>query len=204
MLSVSNLQCVRGERILFQNISFHLEKGRLLYIEGANGSGKTTLLRTVCGLFQSNQGQVRWNNQDIQSLAEDYLGQVLYIGHLAGIKEDLTAVENLQFSASLTGNMVSRDQVVAALTALDIARCADLTTRILSQGQKRRVALARLWLEDNPLWVLDEPFTALDVSTIQLITGQIETFVNNGGIVIFTSHQLPNFDPRIMQHIRLD
>ncbi len=208
VLAVNNLQCVRGERTLFKNLTFKLESGQLLYVQGDNGSGKTTLLRTLSGLSHAHVGDVSWNNQNIQIMAEDYTGQVLYIGHLAGIKDDLTAVENLQFAATLAGNNVSREQAIAALTQVNIARCADLPTRVLSQGQKRRVALARLWLQDNPLWIplwiLDEPFTALDALAIQGLTKHIEAFVGTGGTVVFTSHQEPIFDKKIMQQISLN
>ena len=172
-------------------------------MQGDNGSGKTTLLRTISGLSHVQVGQIHWNNQNIQTLAEDYTVQTLYIGHLAGIKDDLTAVENLQFSVSLAGNDVSREQAIAALTQVNIARCADLPTRVLSQGQKRRVALARLWLQESALWILDEPFTALDTAAIQTLTAHIETFVSNGGMVVFTSHQEPTFNAKIMQRLML-
>jgi heme exporter protein A len=203
-LSVANLQCIRGERVLFKDISFNLMCGNLLYIEGANGSGKTTLLRTLCGLSQPHAGSVRWNNSETKSLAEEYASQVLYIGHLAGIKEDLTPIENLQFVASLVGSNVARDEAMAALTKLNIARCADLPSRVLSQGQKRRVALARLWLQTCPLWILDEPFTALDSAAIDTLTKHIADFISKGGIAIFTSHQKPAFNANTMQRLRLD
>jgi heme exporter protein A len=204
VLTAENLQCVRGERTLFANLSFNINRGKILFIQGANGSGKTTLLRTLSGLSQPQEGSVTWNSQNIQSLAEDYAGQVLYIGHLLGIKEDLTVVENLQFSATLAGVDVSREQALYGLTQMDITRCADLPTRVLSQGQKRRVALTRLWLQKNPIWILDEPFSALDIATIRKLTSQIETFAHVGGIVIFTSHQEPAFDSKVIQHLRLD
>jgi len=204
VLSAENLQCVRGERELFTNLSFSVNSGKILYVQGANGSGKTTLLRTLSGLSQAQSGKVSWNAQKIQSLAEDYSGQVLYIGHLPGIKEDLTAIENLQFAATLTGVHVSREQAILALAQVDIARCADLPTRVLSQGQKRRVALARLWLQKNPIWILDEPFTALDAAAINTLTAHIEAFVVAGGIVVFTSHQEPTFDSKIMLRLQLD
>jgi len=204
ILSVSGLQCVRGERVLFKDISFNLVRGNLLYVEGANGSGKTTLLRTLCGLSLPDAGSVRWNDSEIKSLAEDYSSQVLCIGHLAGIKEDLTPIENLQFVASLVGSNVTRDEAMAALTKLNIARCADLPTRVLSQGQKRRVALARLWLQTCPLWVLDEPFTALDSAAIDTLTTHIADFISKGGIAIFTSHQEPAFSANNMRRLRLD
>jgi len=204
MLTVEKLQCTRGERTLFKDISFKLENSQLLYVQGANGTGKTTLLRTLCGLIHPHAGSVRWNSQDIRTLVEDYSCQVLYIGHLIGIKEDLTAVENLQFAATLSGIDISREQAIEALMQVDIARCADLPTRVISQGQKRRVTLARLWLQKNPLWVLDEPFTALDDAAIKVVTKHIEAFINTGGMVVFTSHQAPAFNSNIMQHLNLD
>ena len=203
-LSVRDLQCVRGERLLFDNLSFTLESGKLLFVQGANGSGKTTLLRALCGLTYTTEGTISWNHQAIKSLAEDYSAEVLYIGHLGGIKEELTPAENLQFSVSLSGNVVSRARCVEALDRLGVAKCADLPTRVLSQGQKRRVALARLWLQDNPLWILDEPFTALDATTVEQLTRHIENFVNQGGMVVFTSHQEPNFPVAITQSLKLD
>ncbi|MFT6395037.1 MAG: heme exporter protein A, partial [Methylophilaceae bacterium] len=131
-LCVSNLACIRGERILFKNLSFELNSGKILFVQGENGSGKTTLLRTLCGLSMPTVGDVLWNQQHIKTLAEDYFGQVLYIGHLAGIKDDLSAVENIQFSLAMSGNTVNRLQVIAALDSLGVARCADLPTRVLS------------------------------------------------------------------------
>ena len=202
-LSVERLKCVRGERVLFEEQNFSIKSGKLLYVQGDNGTGKTTLLRTICGLFQPQDGKVFWNRLEIKSLAEDYLGQVLYIGHLTGIKEELTAVENLQFSAALSGLNVSREQVENALNHLGIERCADLPTRVLSQGQKKRVALARLWLQQSAIWILDEPFTALDISAIDVLTKRIESYVKAGGIVVMTSHQTPGFDSAIVQHLRL-
>jgi heme exporter protein A len=203
-LSADRLQCVRGERMLFKDISFNLASGSLLYIEGVNGSGKTTLLRAISGLSLPHAGIVRWNDAEIKSLAEDYVSQALYIGHLTGIKEELTPIENLQFLTTLIGSNVSSEDAMAALDKLNIARCADLPTRVLSQGQKRRVALARLWLAKSPLWILDEPFTALDTAAIQVLTNHIEEFTHNGGIVVLTSHQEPVLNKSTMQRLRLD
>jgi len=206
-LSVDQVGCQRGERILFKNLSFELQSGKLLYVQGENGSGKTTLLRTLCGLSLPVVGTIDWNGEAIKALAEDYYGQTLYIGHLAGIKEDLTAIENIQFSVTLSGYSVDRTEALAALNSLGVVRCADLPTRVLSQGQKRRIALAQLWLQDNPLrmplWILDEPFTALDVSMVDKLTQHIEQYVKSGGIVVFTSHQTPEFDPALMQYLQL-
>lgn len=206
-LHVNNLACVRGERVLFKNLSFQLSSGKLLYIQGENGSGKTTLLRTLSGLSLPAAGNVSWNNQDIKLLAEDYYGKVLYIGHLASIKDDLTTVENIQFSLSLSGFSANQSQTIGALETLGIGRCANLPARVLSQGQKRRIALAQLWLQDapndTPLWILDEPFTALDINMVHILTEHIEKYVNNGGMVIFTSHQLPSFNVNLIDHLQL-
>ena len=206
-LSVNQLGCIRGDRVLFKNLSFQLASGKILYVQGENGSGKTTLLRTLCGLSSPAVGDIQWNEQSIKSLAEDYHGQVLYIGHHAGIKDDLTAVENILFSLTLAGYVTDRSQAIAALEALGIARCADLPTRVLSQGQKRRIALAQLWLQDvpeqTPMWILDEPFTALDRNMIKNLTQHIEKYVNNGGAVVFTSHQTPDFNADLVQSLTL-
>lgn len=188
-LSADNLVGVRGDRLLFEKLNFNLSNGTVLFLQGANGSGKTTLLRTICGLSKPYGGNVNWCGENINSLAEDYSKHVLYIGHLAGIKEDLTALENLQFSLTLSGADISKRNATEVLKMLGLANGLNLPTRMLSQGQKRRVALARLWLQDLPLWILDEPFTALDASATSLLKQKIEAFANDGGIVVMTTHQ---------------
>jgi heme exporter protein A len=188
-LSANNLALVRGERILFEKLSFELKNGTVLYLQGANGTGKTTLLRAICGLSQPHAGTVTWGGTDIKNLAEEYSKNVLYIGHLPGIKEDLTALENLQFSLVLQGAEVAKNQAADVLKLLGLAKGLNLPTRMLSQGQKRRVVLARLWLQHLPLWILDEPFTALDAAATDLLKQKIESFANAGGMVVMTSHQ---------------
>ena len=203
-LVVTNLAVVRGERMLFKQLDFSLNNGAVLYLQGENGAGKTTLLRTLCGLTQPYTGGVSWCGEDIKGMAEEYSKNILYIGHLPGIKEDLTALENLQFSLALLGSTVDKPEVVEVLKALGLAKALHLPTRMLSQGQKRRVLLARLWLQDLPLWILDEPFTALDVAAIDLMKQKIESFANTGGIVVMTSHQDFTLNvPHFMQ-IKLD
>ena len=188
-LTADKLAGVRGDRLLFENLNFNLSNGSVLFLQGANGSGKTTLLRTICGLSKPYEGHINWCGENINSLAEEYSKHVLYIGHLAGIKEDLTALENLQFSLTLSGADISADNATEVLKMLGLAKGLNLPTRMLSQGQKRRVALARLWLQDLPLWILDEPFTALDASAVSLLKQKIEAFANDGGIVVMTTHQ---------------
>jgi heme exporter protein A len=203
-LTADNLVGVRGERLLFEKLSFKLNNGNVLYLQGANGSGKTTLLRMICGLSKPYEGNINWCGENINALAEEYSKHVLYIGHLPGIKEDLTALENLQFSLSLSGVDVSVDKAAEALKLLGLAKGLNLPTRMLSQGQKRRVALARLWLQDLPLWILDEPFTALDANATQLLKQKIEAFAHDGGMVVMTTHQEVTLNVPKLEQLRLD
>lgn len=204
LLAVTNLAVVRGERMLFDKLNFELKNGSVIYLQGANGSGKTTLLRTVCGLSQPYAGSIDWNGESIASLAEEYSKNVLYIGHLPGIKEDLTALENLQFSLALQGTVVTNSQAIEVLSMLGLAKGLHLPTRMLSQGQKRRVVLARLWLQQLPLWILDEPFTALDAAATDLLKQKIEHFANAGGMVIMTSHQDFSLNVPDFMQLKLD
>ena len=188
-LTADNLVGVRGDRLLFEQLNFNLSNGAVLYLQGENGSGKTTLLRTICGLSKPYEGAINWCGENINALAEEYSKNILYIGHLPGIKEDLTALENLQFSLAISGVNIAADKASEVLKMLGLAKGLNLPTRMLSQGQKRRVALARLWLQDLPLWILDEPFTALDVNATNLLKQKIEAYANDGGIVVMTTHQ---------------
>jgi heme exporter protein A len=202
-LTADNLVGVRGNRLLFEQLNFNLSNGTVLYLQGENGSGKTTLLRTICGLSKPYEGNINWCGENINALAEEYSKHVLYIGHLAGIKEDLTALENLQFSLTLSGANISTDKAAETLKMLGLAKGLNLPTRMLSQGQKRRVALARLWLQELPLWILDEPFTALDASATSLLKQKIEAFANDGGIVVMTTHQEVTLNVPKFEQLRL-
>ena len=189
MLAVDRVECVRGERTLFAALSFTLGAGQLLRVAGANGSGKTSLLRILCGLLRPAEGEVRWNEQPINSLREEYHRNLAYIGHLNGLKDELTPLENLDIAATLAGASAQREARLAALDAFGVAHCADLAVRNLSQGQRRRVALARLILSRGvPLWILDEPFTALDAAAVAHLERLIAAYVAGGGIVVFTTH----------------
>jgi len=189
MLAVAKLECRRGDRLLFSGLDFQIDAGTLLHVRGRNGSGKTTLLRTLCGLFTQDAGEVHWKGESIRALAEDFRRELLYLGHLNGIKGDLTGVENLRLAATLDGNPVERDALWAALGRIGLLGFEDLPTRMLSQGQKKRVALARLILSRAPLWVLDEPFTALDLAAVDLLQGLIADHVAAGGLAVLTTHQ---------------
>ena len=189
MLEIVDLACMRGDRLLFSDLNFSLEPGSLLYIKGHNGSGKTTLLRTICGLFLPEEGEIRWNGENARSLREDYCKEVVYLGHHNGIKYDLTGYENLRISATLDGDDVDEDKIISALAKMGLAGFEELPTQMLSQGQKRRVALARLLINNSKLWILDEPFTALDVAAVDLLQSVIAEHVANEGMVILTTHQ---------------
>ena len=203
-LIADNLVGVRGDRLLYKQLSFSLSNGTVFYLQGENGSGKTTLLRTICGLSKPYSGAIHWCGENIHSLAEEYSKHILYIGHLAGIKEDLTALENLQFSLALSGADICADNAAEVLNMLGLAKGLNLPTRMLSQGQKRRVALARLWLQNLPLWILDEPFTALDTHATALLKQKIEAFANDGGIVVMTTHQEVALNVPKFEQLRLD
>jgi heme exporter protein A len=204
MLSAQSLACVRGDRVLFKNVSFTLSSGGLLHVLGENGSGKSSLLRLLCGLLMPEAGSVQWGSEQVKLSSESYLSNLLYIGHLNGLKDDLTAIENLQISARLAGAEVNMQSALHALRAIGVERCANLPVRVLSQGQKRRVALARLWLTDCPLWVLDEPFAALDTLSIDVLANHLSMHINHGGMVIITTHQDVAISATATQTLRLD
>ncbi len=189
MFEAQNLSCTRGDRELFTDLNFKLEPGTLLYVEGPNGSGKTTLLRAVCGLFLPTDGNILWQGENTRSLAEDFRKDVIYLGHHNGIKLDLSGLENLHIASVLDGDNVSEEQLWDALEQMGLAGFEDLPARSLSQGQKRRVALARLLINSARLWVLDEPFPALDVAAVERLQVIIAGHVTNGGIVMLTTHQ---------------
>ncbi len=204
MLDVLQLSCRRGERLLFDDLSFQLDTGTLLHVRGCNGSGKTTLLRALCGLLRTDQGEIRWRGQTLQSLAEDYYQDVLYFGHLNGLKGDLTAVENLRVAARLAGYRCGTGAIDQALARIGLGGYGDLPCRMLSQGQKKRVALARLLLTNAPLWILDEPFTALDVDAVAWLQDHLTAHVSAGGLVVLTTHQEVALTSGQIQRVDLD
>ena len=189
MLEVSNLTCVRGERQLFAGVGFRLEKGQLLYLRGANGAGKTSLLRILCGLSPSEAGQILWDGVSTRELGEAYRRDLFYLGHHNALQEALTVSENLAFYAALAGAIPNEADTAQALARLGLRGCQSRLVRHLSQGQKRRVALSRLMLNRARLWVLDEPFVALDQAAIELLAGLLAAHLDKGGLAVFTSHQ---------------
>jgi heme exporter protein A len=205
MLEVVGLGCLRGERRLFGGVSFKLKPGGLIWIQGGNGSGKTTLLRTLCGLTQAMAGSVRWRDETIQVLGEDYRRELTYIGHANGLKEDLSALENLRIAAQLAGQPVSREAGVEALQGSGLAGREHLPVKFLSQGQRRRAALARLRLaHPRTLWLLDEPFNALDIRAVADMRHIMESHLARGGMIALTTHQEVAIEAADTQTLRLD
>jgi heme exporter protein A len=191
VLQAKELECERGGRPLFRSLSFTLEGGEVLRVAGANGSGKTSLLRILCGLLQPVQGEVLWKGSPIRSLKEDYSRELVYLGHAPAVKDDLTAAENLSIACRLAGHPQPDEAVIGALAQLGLAGVGQ-QVRKMSQGQRRRAALARLALSASvPLWLLDEPFSALDSSGVDILREILEKHLARGGAVAFTTHQDP-------------
>jgi heme exporter protein A len=189
MLEVKNLACSRGNKPLFENVSFSLKPGQALHLEGDNGVGKTSLLRIVCGLSPADAGAVFWQGQSVQTDPSAYRAALFYLGHNLSLKEELSALENLQADAAVAGRTLTQAQALTALARMGLRGREHLPLRVMSQGQKRRTALARLLASQAPLWVLDEPFVALDAKAVDGLRRVLADHVGQGGMVMFTSHQ---------------
>ncbi|MDK2742233.1 MAG: cytochrome c biogenesis heme-transporting ATPase CcmA [Nitrospira sp.] len=204
MLQAVALGCSRGSRRLFSDLNVKVEPGTLLAVVGENGSGKTSLLRIFSSLLPPEQGSILWEGQDIHQLKELYAGQLTYIGHLNGIKDDLTPLENLTSSMSLAGEPCSGAKAQEALESIGLKRqIHSLPSKVLSQGQKRRVALARLWLSTRPLWLLDEPFTSLDTAATSVVTQRLHAHLQRGGLAVVVTHQEVALPAETVQRLRL-
>ncbi len=201
MLDVTNLACVRGDRPLFNHLSFALKAGELVHITGANGSGKTTLLRALCGFSRPAAGEIRWNGADIHDLGDDYRGALAYVGHLNGIQGELTLRENLRVAADIAGQNTAPD---TALEQVGLLAYGDFPAKILSQGQKRRLALARLLVAHKLLWILDEPFSALDARSTEVMNALLSAHLTAGGMIVLTSHQDLAIELHTVLSVRLD
>ncbi len=203
-LEACKLACVRGERRLFADIGFRLEGGELLYLQGSNGSGKTSLLRILCGLAPPATGEVRWRDTPISRHGENYRRELSYLGHQNAIKEELTPLENLLSAARIADQTLDADTALDALQTFGLSGHEELACRYLSQGQKRRVALARLCYERRTLWILDEPFVALDSAAIALLSSLIAAHLQRGGLVVLTTHQTVDITAGAVHQLRLD
>ena len=189
MLDASRLACSRGGRVLFKDLSLTVSPGAWLQVTGTNGAGKTTLLRTLVGLSATDEGEVRWGGLPIRANAEAFRHGLLYVGHHAAVKDELTPLENLRHGNQLDGHPFSEPRAHEALARMGLRGRGSLLTRFLSAGQKRRVLLARLLTRPAKLWVLDEPFTALDNDAVHLVSGFIRAHLASGGMAVVTSHQ---------------
>lgn len=214
MLSVANLSCVRDERVLFDELNFTISGGELVQIEGPNGAGKTTLLRIIAGLGHSDSGEVQWCNESIAVAREDYHQSLLFLGHQTGVKRELTAFENLAFFQAMhtcqqgsdlkgTPQVSGDDALWQALAHVGLAGREDISAGQLSAGQQRRVALARLWLSNHKLWVLDEPLTAIDKQGVKVLEALFLSHAERGGMVLLTTHQDMFVDSDRLRKIKL-
>jgi len=198
-LEVEDVHVWRGERHVLQGVSLVLRARQLLHISGPNGTGKTTLLRVICGLLRPEQGAVSWQGQSISSVRTEYQAVLAYAAHEPALKGDLTALENLRFAVGLK-RRVTNVELCASLERTGAAACADLPARVLSAGQRRRVAMARVLAMNATLWLLDEPFTNLDAAGALLVTGLLQSHVDQGGMALVVAHQdLPGRDVRRLE-----
>jgi heme exporter protein A len=203
MLDANDLECQRGTRRLFAGISFALAPGECLQVQGANGSGKTSLLRIICGLLAPDAGDISWRGRGVRELGDEYRASLAWIGHLNAVKDELDPGENLRYSAQVAGVSTTAVEQNDALRTFGLGG-ARLPCKLLSQGQKRRAALARLKVfSARALWVLDEPFTALDAEGVSITRTLIEAQLARGGAVMFTTHQDVAFTGQGLQRVDL-
>lgn len=201
-LSVTALAAVRGESRLFSDLSFTLQAGQLLFIQGGNGSGKTSLLYILAGLRQPETGEVCWGDTSILRLGKLYHQQVCFIGHQNGVKAELTVWENIKgFQLLKPGK---QQDIQSMVDTIGLAGYEDTLAYQLSSGQQRRLALSRLLFSDQPLWILDEPFTSLDQASIRLFESRLLAHSLAGGMVILTSHQAVDLREGQAIHLQLD
>lgn len=187
VLDAGGLACCRGGRRLFENVALSLRPGRLLCVRGPNGSGKSTLLRVLCGLIQPDSGEVRWRGEPLRRVAAEFRASCSYLGHKDGIKAPLSAADNLRAAAALGG--AGRAGAMSALAQLGAGHLAGTPCALLSAGQLRKVALARLLLRKTALWVLDEPAANLDERGAALLNGLVGRHLEDGGMALIAGHR---------------
>src|SRR3989475_7985563 len=203
MLEALKLGCIRGDRRLFSDLSFSATAGELIELRGPNGSGKTSLLRILCGLSSPAAGQVRWNGKNIRSLGEEYFRDVAYLAHQNAVKDELSALENLRIATGVAGNPLPKAQAQEVLERIGLKDRQHLPARVLSAGQRRRLAVARLLTIKATLWILDEVLTSLDDAAVRLSREFISDHIKNGGIAIVATHQDLHLSVERMQRIQL-
>jgi heme exporter protein A len=205
MLETRDLAATRGDTTLFSGLGFSVAPGALLRVTGANGSGKTSLLRALCGLLMPSAGEVRWNGENVRALREEYWKHLAYVGHADALKDDLTVEENLTIACALAGLQVPASRAGDAIAGFGLAGRERLPARALSQGQRRRAALARLAVSEAlPLWILDEPFAALDTLAVERVQSLVGEHLARGGMVVLTTHQEARIKAPTVTDINLD
>lgn len=202
MLCCKKLTCVREDRIIFKDLDFTVKPGEIVQVEGPNGVGKSSLFRLIVGLSTPYSGTILWQNSCILDERESFYKKLLYLGHKTGIKPELSALENLQFFQKLQPSY-SNVNLWQVLAKVGLAGYEDMVSAQLSAGQQRRVALARLWLNDCPLWILDEPFTAIDKAGVQVLEALFIQHASKGGTVLLTTHQDLSIDKALLSKITL-
>jgi heme exporter protein A len=201
-MNMSNSLCVekvhvwRGDRHVLRGVSLTLRPGELMHVSGPNGTGKTTLLRVICGLLRPEQGQVSWLGRSIMAVRSEYQAALAYASHEPALKGDLTALENLHFAVGLK-RRVTPAELRASLERTGVAACADLPARVLSAGQRRRVAMARVLAMSASLWLLDEPFTNLDAAGTHLVSELLQAHIAHGGLALVVAHHDLTLDSRV-------
>ena len=189
MLEVTALAAARGDRVLFADLAFSVGPGELLQVTGRNGTGKTTLLRLLARLARPEAGEIRWDGRPVAALGDEFFADLCYLGHAPAIKDDLTAEENLSVSAGIAGIAIGPDDARAALGEVGLTGRGQLPGRVLSQGQRRRVALAQLCLGRRRLWLLDEPLAALDSEAASAFVALLGRHLHGGGVAVVATHQ---------------
>jgi heme exporter protein A len=203
MLEAVNLGCTRGDRRLFTGLNFELKPGQMIELRGANGSGKTSLLRILTGLAAPAEGEIRWQGKNVRSLGEEYSSSIAYLGHQNGVKDELTAIENLRVACGVAGQGLKIKDAQVVLEKVGLSRQQNLPARSLSAGQRRRVALARLLTSNASLWMLDEVLTSLDDTAIKLTRDFIGAHLTNGGMAVIATHQDLGLSSTSVQRIEL-
>ncbi|CCQ09701.1 ABC transporter involved in cytochrome c biogenesis, ATPase component CcmA [Pseudoalteromonas luteoviolacea B = ATCC 29581] len=188
MLEIKAVTCIKQERCLFESLSFSLQAGEIMQIEGPNGAGKTSLLRIIAGFSRADEGAVTFNGDDTQMNYDEFAANLLFIGHKSGVNPQLSAIENVQHWQQVHG-VKDIGQTMQLLAKLGLVGLEDVPVRTLSAGQQRRVALVRLWLNNAKLWILDEPFTALDKKGVAQLQAQFQIHLERGGAILLTTHQ---------------
>tara|TARA_R110000782_G_scaffold129164_7_gene220759 strand:- start:3392 stop:4033 length:642 start_codon:yes stop_codon:yes gene_type:complete len=192
-LSADKLNYEINDKLIINQVSLSVKSGEMLFIEGSNGSGKTTLLRILSGLMQADEGQVTWNGKSTEEDRIEFNQQLSYLGHSTGVKAELSILENINFFSAISG-LPQKENAQAAIKWVGLEGYENSPCRHLSYGQQRRIALTRLLMEPSQIWILDEPFAGLDKKMIDALEFQFKAHIDNGGLLILTSHQPIKFD----------